>query len=228
MDPSGDGSQEASRKNLWTHCLSGSVDAVALVVDVADHKRLPEAKGVLQWLVEQEVVRDAGMPILILGNKIDSVRAIGAAELQKALGLLGLTAAQRTALLDAEGPSTLHMDIRRRIASFHPDEAVVIPRDSPIAIRMCCASQSMGIHEAMLWLARSRTPHGSKSLVALLQQNRCLKISLLSQHMSCIADVIRKHMSCIADVIRTLSSVRHCPGISLFGRHARLLPTHVA
>merc|ERR1712178_60923 len=96
-----------------------------------------------------------GMPILILGNKVDLVRALGASELQKALGLAGLTSAQRTALLDAEGPSALHMDLRRRIASFHPGEAIVPPGQSPIRLAMCCASRSMELHKAMLWLAGS-------------------------------------------------------------------------
>lgn len=216
MDPSGDGSQEASRKNLWAHCLNGSVDAVALVVDVADRKRLPEAKAVLKWLLDQEVVRERNMPVLILGNKEDSAHAISALQLQKALGLMGLTTAQRVALLDAE-PSVLHLDIRRRIASFHPDEAIVPLGNSPITLRMCCASQSVGVHEAMLWLARSVKPHRGESLYVLLQRNISCKISLLNQH-----------VSCIAGAIRTLSSTRDRLGISHFGRHARLLPTHVA
>lgn len=230
MDPSGDGAQTSSRENLWTQCLNGPVDAVAVVVDASDHKRLPEAKSVLKWLFRQDVVRDAGMPILILGSKVDSVRAVGAVELQKALGLMGLTAAQRTALLDAESRSALHMDLRRRIASFHPDEALVTPGNSPVTIRMCCASHIVGVHEAMMWLAHSVKPQEDKSLICLSLLHRvCRRLTCLSQRsLSSKVSVLSRCMGQVGSEFQTLWSSRARPGISHFGRHARLLPTHVA
>lgn len=213
MDPSGDGSQKSSRETLWVHCLNGSVDAVAVVVDAADYKRLPEARSILKWLFQQEVVRKTGMPVLILGNKADSVRALGASELQKALGLTGLTSAQRRALLDADGP---HMDLRRRIASFHPGEAIIPPGQSPVTLGMCSALQGLGIRKSMLWLASFTR----KSRQAFWQPKLSSIIGRLRRHTS--------YWGQVCGALPTLPSFQSRLGISQFGRHARLLPTHVA
>lgn len=199
LDPTGDGVSSACRQQLWAHCLSGIVDAVVFVVDAADRTRLGEARQALRWLLQHKA--DDGVPMLILGNKVDLPRALGSWELERGLGLTGLTSEQRKALLQPEGLSRLHVELRHRIASFHPDDAAPEPK-SVHQLRMCSASKRWQVQEGFLWLAE-------QTALAPVSSN---------QASSCLS---KGSIACFSVLSRSL-------GCCCLGRHAMLLPTHVA
>ncbi|GAB1316925.1 GTP-binding protein SAR1a [Madurella fahalii] len=96
-------------RGLWRDSLAaGGVDGVVFVVDAADHERMDEAAALLEDLLRllREVEDASGelgrnssahqgggsgrvstpIPVLVLGNKIDSPNAVGELELRRLLG----------------------------------------------------------------------------------------------------------------------------------------------
>lgn len=62
-----------------------SVDAIVFVVDAADARRFDEARAELSALLADEAL--AGVPVLVLGNKVDLDGAVSEDELRYQLGL---------------------------------------------------------------------------------------------------------------------------------------------
>ncbi|CAK5050451.1 unnamed protein product [Meloidogyne enterolobii] len=62
-----------------------ALDAIVFLVDVADLERIQEAREELWSLMQDEQVSSA--PILVLGNKIDKVNALGEDQLKYYLGI---------------------------------------------------------------------------------------------------------------------------------------------
>uniref|UniRef100_A0A914MYG0 small monomeric GTPase n=1 Tax=Meloidogyne incognita TaxID=6306 RepID=A0A914MYG0_MELIC len=62
-----------------------ALDAIVFLVDVADLERIQEAREELWSLMQDEQVSTA--PILVLGNKIDKVNALGEDQLKYYLGI---------------------------------------------------------------------------------------------------------------------------------------------
>jgi hypothetical protein len=126
IDPCGDWSRCLV---IWKELLYSSPDAILFIVDAADRGRLDEAKKALQWVMQHPAVSD--LPILILGNKVDLPPALETWELQRSLGLAGLSHTQREALLSSplsaaksiETELFLPKDIRRRLGGLHAEQA---------------------------------------------------------------------------------------------------------
>jgi len=71
-------------RELWSEYFT-AVNAIVYLVDCNDRDRFPEAKAELDKLLSNDQL--AGVPILVLGNKIDMQRAASEPELRQALGL---------------------------------------------------------------------------------------------------------------------------------------------
>jgi GTP-binding protein SAR1 len=71
-------------RELWAEYFT-AVNAIVYLVDCNDRERFGEAKEELDKLLNNDQL--AGIPILVLGNKIDMQRAASEAELRQALGL---------------------------------------------------------------------------------------------------------------------------------------------
>ena len=81
------GGHTEGQKNWRKHLLD--LDGIVYLVDCADHARLAEAKVVLDVVLSDE--QAAGVPILVLGNKIDRHEAVSEDTLRRTLGLYGRT-----------------------------------------------------------------------------------------------------------------------------------------
>jgi GTP-binding protein SAR1 len=66
-----------------------AVDAVVFLIDVWDRQRLVESKAELDSLLSDEQVMNC--PVLILGNKIDKIGALGEQEVRQIFNLNGIT-----------------------------------------------------------------------------------------------------------------------------------------
>mmetsp|Transcript_21801 Transcript_21801/g.42313 ORF Transcript_21801/g.42313 Transcript_21801/m.42313 type:complete len:195 (+) Transcript_21801:81-665(+) len=71
-------------RELWSEYFT-AVNAIVYLVDCNDRDRFPEAKAELDKLLSNDQL--AGVPFLVLGNKIDMQRAASEPELRQALGL---------------------------------------------------------------------------------------------------------------------------------------------
>lgn len=75
-------------RKVWKEYFP-AVDAIVFLIDAWDRNRLLESKAELDSLLLDEQVMNC--PILILGNKIDKIGALGEQELRHVFGLNGLT-----------------------------------------------------------------------------------------------------------------------------------------
>ncbi|CAL4106991.1 unnamed protein product, partial [Meganyctiphanes norvegica] len=66
-----------------------AVDAIVFLIDVSDRSRFQESYIELNSLLTDETLLD--VPMLVLGNKIDSPRAVSEDELRQQFGLYGQT-----------------------------------------------------------------------------------------------------------------------------------------
>ena len=98
------GGHESARK-LWKDYFP-EVDGIVYIVDANDRSRLPEAKKELDELLSDDHL--AGVPFLVLGNKIDLAEAAGESELRASLGLLH-TSGKDTKVSDGVRPVELFM-----------------------------------------------------------------------------------------------------------------------
>jgi len=71
-------------RELWQDYFT-AVNAIVYLVDCNDRERFTESKAELDKLLSNDQLQ--GIPILVLGNKIDMQRAASEAELRQALGL---------------------------------------------------------------------------------------------------------------------------------------------
>ena len=71
-----------------------AVDAVVFLIDVWDRQRLVESKAELDSLLSDEQVMNC--PVLILGNKIDKIGALGEQEVRQIFNLNGITTGKVT------------------------------------------------------------------------------------------------------------------------------------
>lgn len=81
------GGHQQARK-VWKEYFP-AVDAIVFLVDVWDRNRFNESKAELDSLLTDEQVIHC--PVLILGNKIDKIGAVGEQEIRHTFNLNGLT-----------------------------------------------------------------------------------------------------------------------------------------
>jgi len=137
---------------LWENLLRSGPDAIVFVVDAADVERLPEAHEALHWVLKHPAVR--GLPVLVLGNKVDLRGALDTDQLRISLGLAGLTNEQRLAFLGHSHTRVLPITLRRRIASFHPHQAGSEPHGGELAVTMCSIRRGWSADTGLKWLAK--------------------------------------------------------------------------
>ena len=80
-------SHKIARK-VWKEYFP-AVDAIVFLIDVWDRNRFPESKAELDSLMADEQVMNC--PILILGNKIDKIGAVGEHEIRQYFNLSSLS-----------------------------------------------------------------------------------------------------------------------------------------
>ena len=77
-----------SVRKVWKEYFP-AVDAIVFLIDVWDRQRFIESKAELDSLLADEQVINC--PVLILGNKIDKIGAVGEMEVRQYFNLNGLT-----------------------------------------------------------------------------------------------------------------------------------------
>lgn len=80
-------------RKVWKEYFP-AVDAIVFLIDVWDRNRFIESKAELDSLLADEQVINC--PVLILGNKIDKIGAVGEQEVRQYFNLNGLTTGKGT------------------------------------------------------------------------------------------------------------------------------------
>ena len=111
-------------RRVWKDYFPG-VSCIIFVVDAQDRIRFDEAKKELNGLLTCEEL--AGVPFLVLGNKIDAGRAASEAELRVALGLQGETTGK--------------------------DPNVPVSGRRPLELFMCSVVKRSGYGEGIRWMS---------------------------------------------------------------------------
>eukprot|EP00927_Polykrikos_kofoidii_P079434 TRINITY_DN76217_c0_g1_i1.p1 TRINITY_DN76217_c0_g1~~TRINITY_DN76217_c0_g1_i1.p1 ORF type:complete len:379 (+),score=35.06 TRINITY_DN76217_c0_g1_i1:197-1333(+) len=175
IDPSGhSGGHDDHRLLLWNDLLVSRPDAIVFMVDAADSGRFLQVQDALHWALQHEAVRY--LPILVLGNKVDLGVSLDKWDFEHCLGLTGLNQGQLDALLGVchasttdgynasvpgrasymDSNSLIPLDLRFRIASFHPQQpAKSPPHGGPLAVRMCSLAKRSTAEVALRWLAEN-------------------------------------------------------------------------
>lgn len=99
------GGHETARR-LWKEYFA-TVDGVVYIVDAQDRERFPEAKKELDSLLTCDEL--AGVPFLVLGNKIDCGNAASEDELRDQLGLFETTGKECKAVEQGMKPLEVYM-----------------------------------------------------------------------------------------------------------------------
>uniref|UniRef100_A0A8C1LFI5 small monomeric GTPase n=2 Tax=Cyprinus carpio TaxID=7962 RepID=A0A8C1LFI5_CYPCA len=113
-------------RRVWKNYLP-AVDGVVFLVDCADHERLSESRLELDALLTDETI--SGVPVLVLGNKIDRPEAVSEVRLREAFGLDGQTTGKG-------GVSLKEQNLR------------------PLEVFMCSVLKKQGYGEGFRWLSQ--------------------------------------------------------------------------
>lgn len=113
-------------RKVWKEYFP-AVDAIVFLIDVWDRNRLVESKAELDSLLLDEQVMNC--PVLILGNKIDKIGALGEQEVRQIFNLNGITTGKG---------NVSKSDISGR----------------PMELFMCSVIKREGYGEAFRWLSQ--------------------------------------------------------------------------
>ncbi|XP_052426068.1 GTP-binding protein SAR1b [Carassius gibelio] len=113
-------------RRVWKNYLP-AVNGVVFLVDCADHERLTESKLELDALLSDESI--SGVPVLVLGNKIDRPEAVSEIRLREEFGLDGQTTGKGSVSLK-------EMNVR------------------PLEVFMCSVLKKQGYGEGFRWLSQ--------------------------------------------------------------------------
>ncbi|XP_059388876.1 GTP-binding protein SAR1b [Carassius carassius] len=113
-------------RRVWKNYLP-AVNGVVFLVDCADHERLKEAKLELDALLSDESI--SGVPVLVLGNKIDRPEAVSEIRLREEFGLDGQTTGKGSVSLK-------ELNVR------------------PLEVFMCSVLKKQGYGEGFRWLSQ--------------------------------------------------------------------------
>ncbi|XP_026131857.1 GTP-binding protein SAR1b [Carassius auratus] len=113
-------------RRVWKNYLP-AVNGVVFLVDCADHERLIESKLELDALLSDESI--SGVPVLVLGNKIDRPEAVSEIRLREEFGLDGQTTGKGSVALK-------EMNVR------------------PLEVFMCSVLKKQGYGEGFRWLSQ--------------------------------------------------------------------------
>ena len=127
-----------------------AVDAVVFLIDVWDRQRLVESKAELDSLLLDEQVMNC--PVLILGNKIDKIGALGEQEVRQIFNLNGITT----------GKVKIFKRILFECSLFKKKTKFIfkgnVPRSDlsgrPMELFMCSVLKREGYGEAFRWLSQ--------------------------------------------------------------------------
>uniref|UniRef100_A0A9J8D7B2 small monomeric GTPase n=1 Tax=Cyprinus carpio carpio TaxID=630221 RepID=A0A9J8D7B2_CYPCA len=97
-------------RRVWKNYLP-AVDGVVFLVDCADHERLSESRLELDALLTDETI--SGVPVLVLGNKIDRPEAVSEVRLREAFGLDGQTTGKSCSVLHFRGEAETSLGVCR-------------------------------------------------------------------------------------------------------------------
>lgn len=87
------GGHELARR-LWKSYFTEDVSGVVFIVDAADRNRFELTRNVLHGILTSPELN--GVPILVLGNKIDMPGAVSETQLKQILGIEGITTGKNT------------------------------------------------------------------------------------------------------------------------------------
>ena len=82
-----------SVRKVWKEYFP-AVDAIVFLIDVWDRQRLLESKAELDSILTDEQLMNC--PVLILGNKIDKIGALGEQDVRQIFNMNGLTTGKVT------------------------------------------------------------------------------------------------------------------------------------
>lgn len=116
----------AQVRKVWKEYFP-AVDAIVFLIDVWDRNRLFESKAELDSILTDEQLMNC--PVLILGNKIDKIGALGEQDVRQAFNLNGLTTGKG---------NVARTEINGR----------------PMELFMCSVLKREGYGEAFRWLAQ--------------------------------------------------------------------------
>mmetsp|Transcript_45861 Transcript_45861/g.139027 ORF Transcript_45861/g.139027 Transcript_45861/m.139027 type:complete len:200 (-) Transcript_45861:60-659(-) len=123
------GGHETARR-IWRNYYA-NVGGVVFIVDAADRTRFAEAREELHRLLAEPALQ--GMPVVVLGNKIDILVAASEDELRHQLGLPRHMTAETEAPVQAS------------------DKGCAGPT---VAVFMCSIVRRMGYAEALTWMSK--------------------------------------------------------------------------
>lgn len=109
---------------LWRHYFTGC-EGLIFVVDSSDKSRFPEAKGELDWILDDAEM--AGVPLVVLANKQDLPKAVSPSGVAAGLGLQDVRNrkwhVQGTSATIGEGLLESMQELSRMVKEFQRSQA---------------------------------------------------------------------------------------------------------
>lgn len=142
-------------RELWSEYFT-AVNAIVYLVDCNDRERFPEAKAELDKLLSNDQL--AGVPFLVLGNKIDMQRAASEPELRQALGLQHyLTGEPPSPSCEAHSSTNFlcpRCPLTQHLAGKATRKGDLPKGMRPMELYMVSVIRRMGYRDGFVWMAQ--------------------------------------------------------------------------